>query len=206
MIELYFANPGAGKTTLAAAIIQKERKRILAGKSQYTEIFCNAAIHGAIYLDIPKILKTHAIKNSLIVIDEASIVYNNRLMKMSSQEIEFFKLHRHYGCDIILISQSFDDVDITLRRMYDKLFILRKMPFHLSMIKRIRKFITIDSESQQIVEGYEYSGFPRFMIRSKWYKFFNSYWVPAHIPVFKHDNLVPLDIVQTKKEKVSRKA
>lgn len=138
-------------------------------------------------MDIPQILKHSAIKNSLLIIDEASIEYNNRLLKMNKNEIEFFKLHRHYKTDIIIISQSYEDIDITLRRMYGKMFLIKPAIFHISMIREIKKYITIDTETEQIIEGYKYTPFPKFFYRRKWYKFFDSYWTPNHIPVYEPD-------------------
>lgn len=161
---------------------------MLKGKSQYDNIYCNVEIENSTFIPIQDIIKIYAIENSLLVIDEASLYYNNRMMKMTDREIEYFKLHRHYKTDIIVISQSYDDIDITIRRLYDKMYILKKIPiFHLSILKEIKKFITIDRETEQIIEGYAYKGFPKLMYRKRYYKYFDSYNQPVHIPIYYRD-------------------
>jgi membrane protein insertase Oxa1/YidC/SpoIIIJ len=76
-VVLYFANIGSGKTTFLSKIAQKEIKKMKKGKSRYKYIVSNALISGVKYVpDIRSILKKEALQDTLILIDEGSIVYN----------------------------------------------------------------------------------------------------------------------------------
>lgn len=50
-----------------------------------------------------------------LIIDEAGLEYDNRKMAMTTDEIYFFKYHRHYQLDVDFFSQGLD-VDIKIRK------------------------------------------------------------------------------------------
>jgi len=187
MIKLFFSNIGGGKTTLIARTVKKERKKIDKGKSKYKYIICNATVKGADYIgDIRKLLKTYALEDCLILIDEASIVYNNRKMVMTDREIEYFKLSRHYKSDIFVYSQSYSDCDVTLRRLYSSIYLINKLPFGLSLIRPIKKKIVIDEITKTIIDAYQFK-WPfswRLLFRPRYYSMFDSYYKPIHIKVY----------------------
>jgi len=187
MIKLFFSNIGGGKTTLIARTVKKERKKINKGKSKYEYIICNATVKGADYIgDIRKLLKTYALEDCLILIDEASIVYNNRKMAMTEKEIEYFKLSRHYKSDIFVYSQSYSDVDVTLRRLYSSIYLINKLPFGLSLIRPIKKKIVIDDITKTIIDAYQFR-WPlswRLLFRPRYYSMFDSYYKPIHIKIY----------------------
>lgn len=74
-------------------------------------------------------LKEYAKKNhkrgkesqTLVVIDECGIMFNPRTFSRSDrlEWIQFFSLHRHYGYDFILISQSDRMVDRQIRSFFE---------------------------------------------------------------------------------------
>jgi hypothetical protein len=91
VIRIIFADQGAGKTTYLAKIIKLETRKMKMGKSPYKHIICNSPIEGAIFFeDIRKLLKRYAVEDTLMLIDEGSIVYNNRKMDMTAQEIPIY--------------------------------------------------------------------------------------------------------------------
>ncbi|WP_053955043.1 zonular occludens toxin domain-containing protein [Inediibacterium massiliense] len=149
-------------------------------------------------------LKKEAIKDSLIIIDEASIEYNNRMMKMHHNEIQYFKLHRHYvsdkkySNDIIVISQSWEDIDITLRRLYSKMYLLNKLPFGFTMIREIVKKISCDDEKGDIIEKYKFYGLPKFFYRPLYYNMFDSFWIPEDIPIKDVEDFEELEVLKPK--------
>ena len=149
MITVFFGNPGCGKTTLAC----RELKR--AGKD-YAVTFANFGCKCATVDDVSlEGLGSWTFpSHSYIAIDEAGIEYNNRKYKTLSQDtIKWFKLHRHYQCDVSVWSQSWDDMDITIRRLADRLYYLRKIgPF--TLIRRVYKRVTVDKQTEQIIDGY----------------------------------------------------
>lgn len=188
MIKLFFGSPGCGKTTLAC-------KLMFYSDSPY--IFSNFDT------DLSHQIKSDFIGRyafpdySELYIDEAGIDYNNRKYKTLSQEtIEYLKLHRHFKNDIFLFSQSWEDPDITLRRLTDELWYMkRKGPF--TICRKLRKAVRVNKETEQIIDGYRFAGLlwnllppplheKTFMLfyRKPFYKHFDSYSKP--------DKFVPL--------------
>lgn len=149
MITVYFGSPGAGKTTLACREIAKSKKMY---NATFANFGCKCATADDISLDG---LGTWTFPpGSYIAIDEAGIEYNNRKFKTLDQNtIKWFKLHRHYRCDLSVWSQSWDDMDITIRRLADRLYYVRKIgPF--TMVRRVYKRVTVDKQTEQIIDGY----------------------------------------------------
>ena len=72
------------------------------------------------YEDVPN--------NALIVIDEAQNYYSSRDFKeqYSKDVISYLTRHRHYGHDLIYITQNIDSVDITFRRNTQITYLLKR--------------------------------------------------------------------------------
>lgn len=191
MISLYFGSPGSGKSTLAARLVYKNYNS--KKNDKYDVVYTNFACKGASRFDSSDFAIFRPLENSLVIIDEAGIDFNNRKFKDLKQSmIEFFKLHRHYAIDIIFLSQSWEDVDITIRRLADELIYIKKIgPF--TRLREVRKFVTCDKDTRQIVEGYEFLPiwyllflFPpfrfkspvKFFFRPPYYHMFDSYSCP----------------------------
>lgn len=177
---LIFANIGAGKTTLLARYAKRELKRIKKGKSKYQGVIANTPIAGCYYVsDIRTFIRETRPEKSLLLIDEAGIVWNNRKMKISDDEIEYVKLIRHRHSKLVAISQSYDDVDITIRRLYTSMFLLNKI-LGITLIRPIKKYVTIDKETEQIIDGYKFKFIFSwgYIFRRPYYKTFDSFWLP----------------------------
>lgn len=182
MISMYFGNPGSGKTTLACKILFQEQL-----KGNYDHYYANFETKLAEYNSLENLGHWTFPKNSLVVIDEAGIEYNSRKYKTMDQKlIEWLKLHRHYGCDVIVISQSWEDVDITIRRLVSQLYYIKKI-LCFSMVKRIYKSVGIDDKTHQIIDYYRFGSFfgnligaknISFFFRPWYYQFFDSYHTP----------------------------
>lgn len=184
-IILYFANIGTGKTTYLSKLAIEELKLIKKGKSKYQNIVSNAIISGVTYIpDIRKLLKTGAMQKTLILVDEGSIVYNNRQMNLTELEIQYFKLIRHYSSTCIVLSQSYNDIDVTLRRLYTEVYLMRYLPF-FTLIQPITKRVGIDEISKQIIDEYMFK-WPfswRLFLRPIYFKYFNSWWIPDNVSI-----------------------
>ena len=65
--------------------------------------------------------KGHREHETLVVIDECGIKFNPRTFAQADrlEWIEFFSLHRHYGYDFILVSQSDRMVDRQIRSFFE---------------------------------------------------------------------------------------
>ena len=66
--------------------------------------------------------------NALIVIDEAQNYFSSRDFKeqYSKDAIAYLTRHRHYGHDVIYITQNIDSVDITFRRNTQMTYVLKR--------------------------------------------------------------------------------
>lgn len=163
MITIYFAPPGVGKSTLAARFAMLEHIRSKLGISRYDRVYCNFPCKYTYQFDIDDYGKFNtggSDKGSLILIDEIGICHNNRDWKSLSKETrDHYKLHRHYKeADIIGFSQSYEDMDTTVRRLCTRMYLLRKctiLPYHVKAL-RITKQVTIDDERHEIVDGYSF--------------------------------------------------
>lgn len=164
MIAIYFGSPGAGKTTLACRLIKQSRRR-------YAYTFCDFGCKIADFdnVDLTGLGKWTFPPNSLLVCDEAGITYNSRKFKTMPQEtIKWYKLHRHYGVDCIMMSQSWEDMDITMRRLADRLYYIRKFgPF--TLIRRVYKRVTIDEKTEQIIDGYKMVSLVYLLLKPLYY-------------------------------------
>lgn len=179
MITMYFGSPGCGKSTLLAKLA------ILARKSGYDNVVTNAEdCDVAAHIDIDDLATKTLPVNTLLLVDEAGIVYNNRKFKtFSAGVIEWYKMHRHEGCDVVLFSQSWEDVDITIRRLTNELYHLKKVgPF--TLIKKVYKRVDVDDKTHQIIDAYKFgkifgnligSGNYGYIFRPLYYKYFDSF-------------------------------
>lgn len=134
LISLYSGTPGSGKTFHVSQKIYyglrakknyicnfpvnldyiKGRKRKI-GRFDYVK---TSEINPEYLLEYAK--KHHSFKKeseTTIVIDECGIIFNPRGWDNKSRMawIEFFSLHRHYGFDVILISQTDRMIDRQIR-------------------------------------------------------------------------------------------
>ncbi len=198
-LNVYFGVPGSGKTTYAAWLVKQANKEslvirlcrrfpcrftnwILRGKhwKRSFNVWSNVPISGAYQLDARQDIGRFQIENGKMVIDEAGVEFNNRNYKAFPPEaIKFFKYHRHYGVSVDVFSQSFDDMDITLRRLAQNFYVVRKscIPFFICL-KRIRRKVGIDDNTHQLCDYYSF-GLPildtrRIFCPPLW-KLFNSY-------------------------------
>lgn len=187
MIDVYFGLPGCGKTTYLTKLALKGLKR-------YNYVFANTPVIGTRFLSSDDLMKLGIYtipENSLLLIDEAGIDFNNRSYKsLPKNLIYFLKMHRHYKIDIIIFSQSYEDMDITFRRLSNQYYYLKRLgPFTLA--RKIRPILHIDKERKEILEGYEFYGFfwslftfqkpYNLCFRPIYYKYFNS-WVRKELP------------------------
>lgn len=164
MIRLYFGRPGCGKTTLLVKNLLKKQK-------YYSSVWSN--IHNSVpgpnfYTDLDDLGKYTVPGNAYLAVDEAGIQYNNRLFKtFPKAAIQWFKLHRHYGVDIDLFSQSWEDTDITLRRLTDELWYCYRIgPWTLT--RRVYKRVMIDPNTHQIIDGYQMPNFLWLLVWPLW--------------------------------------
>ncbi len=197
MITIYFGKPRAGKTTVLASIVQRN-KRKLKLKSRlgwfsrfvkcYDHVYSNEpTLQDTIYVDVKKLGQWRMPVNSLILIDEAGIALNNREWKSLSPDLKALAaLHGHRGIDIILASQTID-IDISFRQRCHQMFLVSKRAFGRSLIEPITYSIDVDNDTHELIEAYWKPQGIRWIFslimpggvsifrRKPWYKYFDSY-------------------------------
>lgn len=198
-LNVYFGVPGAGKTTYAAylsrecfreSIVIRLCKRfpsrlsswILNGKSWKRKIpvWSNVPIAGTYKLNAREDIGVYDISCGKMIIDEAGVEFNNRDYKaFPKAAIKFFKYHRHCKVSVDVFSQSFDDMDVTIRRLAQNFYVVKRslIPY-MVVIKRITRKVGIDENTHQITDCYSF-GLPILDTKRIWcpplWKMFDSY-------------------------------
>lgn len=123
-VKLFFGLPGAGKTTMMAYFAKNAVKK----RSPYSYVYSNVAlsIPGVVHIDNSCVGK-YQLTNCLLLLDEATLFADSRDYKNFSKSlVQFFLLHRHYKCDIILFTQQWDGVDKKIRVITDRVYYVYK--------------------------------------------------------------------------------
>lgn len=202
VLNVYFGVPGSGKTTFAAYLAKQCAREsivirlcrrfpcrftnwILNGKNwkRAVPVYSNVPIKGTLQLDPMSDIGVNLIEDGKMIIDEAGIEFNNRNYKsFPKHAIKFFKLHRHYGVSVDVFSQSYEDMEVTLRRLAQNYFVVKKSIIpKVVVIKRVKRKVGIDEMTHQIADHY-YFDFP--ILGTKWiwcpplWKMFDSYECP----------------------------
>lgn len=179
-LNVWFGIPGSGKTTTATQLaVTAKRKGI--------QTYSNVPIEGCYALNPVEDLGNYRIENAQIIIDEAGIDYNNRSYKsMPKSNIEWLKLHRHYKCNVHVFSQSYEDMDITFRRLATRYYLLKRSIIPgLFLAYPIRRSIGINEMTQEICDKYRFDPkIIRFFTAKKifgrkYWKHFDSYDAPV---------------------------
>lgn len=175
---MIFGKKGSGKTTLLTKLSIKYNK--LGWK-----VFSNVEIFGTYKLDPNDIGFKDFPPNSVLLLDEVSLIWDNRNFKTFKPEVgRYFRLQRHYKNRVYLFSQSFD-IDKKIRDLTDEMYLLTNLFGYLSVARKISKTPTLhqpDPESENknegfITEDYRFD-FPTswiFTFIPRYLKFFNSY-------------------------------
>ena len=188
MICGVFGLPRAGKSTFLTYLIklaQKQKalsighlfwKKSIGEFSPYKRIFCNFPISGTYKLDFDN-LGVYDFSDSLIIIDEIMLLCDSRDWKNFRQDLRnFLALHGHYRCDIVYCSQGYQDTDLRIRNLTERMFYIEKSG-SFTVVRPIDKGWSID---EQIREGYKLA--PAlgctWIWRKKYYRFFDSFAAP----------------------------
>lgn len=153
-VNLYFGLPGSGKSTFLTRDIVK-----LSSKG----VNCFVANLDLIPLPhVYKITKSDIGKykfppGSHIFFDEASLNgFDNRDFSKNfknNNNLPYIKYIRHYRNYITFSNQGYEEFDKKIRNLTNKIWYVRGNKFFTFAIL-ISKKITIDKESQQIIDGY----------------------------------------------------
>lgn len=184
-LSLFYGKKGAGKSTIFVRGIIKYMKK---GYTVFTDIPCNLpGVYKVNSLD----LATYTLPPySFIAMDEGGLLFDNRSFKTFPKGLtEWFKLQRHYKCICWINSQS-PDIDLKIRNLADKLYIVRKVGHFVTWLRPLgRQVKLIESTAEadsRIAEDLYYMPFWtwRFYWLPKYWKYFDSFAAP-------HRDIIP---------------
>jgi len=116
-----FGKKGSGKSTLLAKLTYRYIKR---GWSVYSTEASAGDV--AQWIDPTKIFEYTFPERSCILIDEVSLIWDNRdFKKMDKRVIEWFRYQRKHKCRVYFFSQTFD-IDKKLRDLADDMYLVNK--------------------------------------------------------------------------------
>lgn len=176
-VNYIFGSPGSGKSCVLAMICKYFTKKGV-------KVFSNYPIEGAILINDEDV-GYYSFKNSILLVDEAGICYNNRDavskrgLLVDKQRLSYWKLIRHDRCIAFIASQSWDEIDKKLRDLATAYFLIKKYNF-FTLIKPIYKKVDIDDTTHQPCDFFVFDMIWnwRLCLRSKYYKMFDSYTMP----------------------------
>lgn len=176
MFSVYFGAPGSGKSTMACRLARQAIKKGIT-------VYSNVEIKGCLKLDPRADIGKYNITNGLVLVDECGIEFNNREYKtFSKEQNKWFKLYRHARCDVVIFSQSYEDMDKKLRLLADRYYLVERsiLPKFIR-VRRIVKKISISEADRQIIDAYEFVPFSRKLIFGpKYWKYFDSFDMPPY--------------------------
>lgn len=153
-LYMCFGKKGSGKTTLMT-------KLCLQYKKKGWNVYCDREIPGAIVFPTNEFGKYQFPPNSLILVDEVGLVWDNRNYKSFPEHVKvYFKYQRQYRHVVFLFSQSFD-IDKKIRDLTDHLYIVQNYFNCFSIARRVTKFLTVVHASKsaqgesKIVDDYK---------------------------------------------------
>lgn len=186
---MIFGKKGSGKTTLLTKLALKALKD---GHPVYSTV----EVPGCYLFDVNMVGSYVFPPESVVFIDEAGMVWDNRNFKNFRSEVrDYFKYQRQYRNTVYLFSQTFD-IDKKLRDVTDGMYLCKCYCGILSVARRINRSIiltesTSESESR-IADNLVFDPIFSFLAGGKPALFT---WVPAYAPYFKSYNPPKLPLV-----------
>lgn len=187
-LYMVFGKKGSGKTTYMTKLAFQYRKK-------GWNVYCDREIPGCYVFKTEDFGKFMFPEDSLILIDEVGLVWDNRNFKSFPEHVKvYFKYQRQYKNVVYLFSQSFD-VDKKIRDLTDHLYICQNFFNCFSIARRVTKKITVvhaDKSAQgesKIVDDYNIDPLWQCFFGSvvityipRWAKYFKSFNPPQLEP------------------------
>lgn len=176
-LDFYVGKKGSGKTTILTSIALKYLKKGV-------KVYSTEDIPGCFTFDPRDIGKYDFDSGSVILIDEISLVFNNRdWTNFDKDKIEWFVLQRHHRNKVVIATQS-SSFEKTIRDLVDQLFIVKKLFRVFILARPVNRVVDInnneagDNAGGQIVFKYRYSGLPKVYLLPLYTPFFDSFSLP----------------------------
>ena len=174
--EIRFGKKGSGKTCDIAKLSMKAQKKGI-------KVYSNIEIPGN-YVFNPQDMKNFTFEpNSLVLLDEVGLIWDNRDFKSFEKGFNvFFKYSRQYKLKIIMYSQAYNDIDLKIRLLFDRLSLMQRIG-RITLIRPIIKSVGVSTDingNGQIVDTYKFgSVFSwHFNYMPRYYGLFKSFNPP----------------------------
>lgn len=196
-LYLVFGKKGSGKSTYLCKVAIKYMKKGYVVYSNMPDMM----IPGVRLFDVDQLGDFIPIANSLLLVDECGMVWDNRNYKNFKPSVrDFFKLQRHYKVVCYLASQTFD-IDKKLRDLTDGMILNINVLNVFSLGKTIRRQITLTESTSEaesrIAENLKFTAFWNWHLTyiPRYARLFNSFDVPA-VPELPFSEIVNNDPIK----------
>lgn len=181
-LYMIFGKKGSGKSSYLAKLALKYKRKHY---NVYTNMD-DLSISGIRFIDAKTLGEFVPESNSVILLDEVGMLYDNRNYKEFKPAVrDFFKLQRHYKCIVYLASQSFD-IDKKLRDLTDEMYLCTCVSGIYGIIRPITKKITLTEASSfgesRIADNLAFRPIFSWKVNylPKYAKYFQSFNLPEH--------------------------
>lgn len=199
-ISMIVGQIGVGKSSIICSLIRKYLKQ---GWNVYADFVTN--IPGCRYFDARNLDAYIPEENSVLFLDEASLVFFSRDFKDFKKYTAYMALCRHFKNKIYMSSQSFD-VDLYIRNRVSNMYLVKRIGC-ISIMRKIKKLQTVlsaetlsnsqDMKNSGLVDGYKYcsifekDGIHLFWLPALW-KWHDSFYKEGR-PYIKYSVPVPFE-------------
>lgn len=167
MIELYEGVPGSGKSYHAISEkflpwVRQGRRLYIAVDGIYLDrlaLFTGIELEIleqqiTIWKDSAEVLRAfqHVEAGSAVIIDEAQTVFRS-LQKVEAGLLRWLETHRHYGVDILLMSQDFRQMTQGVTRLIEATVKFRKLSF-VGLSKKYQGKVRGNPEDSEIIRAF----------------------------------------------------
>lgn len=176
-LTLVMGKAGSGKSTYMGTLVRSANKI-------NRPIYCNYHVLGAIKLEHTDLGKFN-LNGCDIIIDEAQLKYDSRDFKNFSEENKYFFSHfRHHKIRVYILSQSFEDLDVKIRRQAQDIYICQPFIKGILLMQKIKMRFGVSEDETDIVTLYKFNilGF-RLKLGFLAWKYFDSYSKPYLPPL-----------------------
>lgn len=172
-LTLVMGKAGSGKSTYMGMLVKRANKR-------HMPVYSNHHVLGATKLEHTD-LGRYNFHDCVIIIDEAQLHYDSRDFKSFSIENKFFFSNfRHFGIEIYILSQSFEDLDVKIRRQAQYMYICQPFIKGILYMQKIRMHFDVSEDETDIIVIYHKSIFGlRFHFAFLVWKYFDSFSMPT---------------------------
>lgn len=146
-------------------------------------------IPGVRIMDVKSLIDCAPPPRSVLFIDEAGLIWDNRKFKsFSDGYTEFFKFQRKYNCKCYINSQALD-IDKKIRDLIDSVYLMTGLFNCIGVARRVKRVIGIvDASSQgesRFADNFRFDSIFtwKFIWGPKYFKYFDSFNAPERLPV-----------------------